>query len=494
MSTTERNRDGGDERLERYVMIALMIVITIAVTVGFIEYQPPATFDTLTALNWSRDIWDGHLPNFASYRAPTEHPLLIAVGLLLQPFGAAGPQMFVALSLIGYVALLIAVFRFGFFISGIVGGLAAIGLMATRLDVAWLAGVGFLDPPYAALICWAAYLEARSPRRGGIVWVLLTLAGLLRPEAWLLLGLYFLWVGYPLSWSGRFRILCYAAIAPAIWVATDWIVTGNPIFSMTVTSRTGVDLGRSRPLATLPYYTLFWTNSVLKLPLSLLSGIGVVLAIRQRRKQLIVPAIMVATTWFSYLVIASGGVANVWRYILIAVVGLILFAAFALTGWTQLQRGSKFRKIWAVSALLLVVVGGAWTVTHLNVSRVDEDIRRRRKITNEFRDIMTRPAVVRARLCGPVSVPSQKLLPEAKWSFRLDPPQIIPRSDLTAPAQTDGVAILVNPAYETRPDLNINEYAIDNGWEGVQVTPPGFKLLASNEYFLAYGRCAPGSP
>ncbi|MCW3024357.1 MAG: hypothetical protein JWR30_3679, partial [Conexibacter sp.] len=32
------------------------------------------------------------------------------------------------------------------------------------------------------------------PRRGGIVWVLLACAGLLRPEAWLLIGLYFLWM------------------------------------------------------------------------------------------------------------------------------------------------------------------------------------------------------------------------------------------------------------------------------------------------------------
>ncbi len=494
MSTTERNRGGGDERLERYVMIALIIVISVAVLVGLLAYQPPATFDTLSSLNWSRDIWEGVMPNFAGYRVPTEHPLMLAIGLLLLPFGDAAPQMFVALALVGYIALLIAVFRFGVFVTGIFGGLVAIGLMATRLDVAWLAGVGFLDPPYAALICWAAYLEARSPRRGGLVWVLLILAGLLRPEAWLLLGLYFLWVGYPLSWSGRFRILCYAAIAPLIWLATDWFVTGNPLFSMTATSRNAVDLGRSRPFETLPYYTLYWTNSVLKLPLSILAGLGVVLAIQQRRTQLILPAILVATTWFSYLVIASGGLANVWRYILIAVVGLILFATYAVTGWSKVERGSTFKKLWAGAALLLVIAGFGWTVTHLNLTRIDEDVRRRRAITDQFRAIMTNPEVLKARRCGAVSVPNQKLLPEAKWSFHLDPPAIIPRSDTKIPVQTEGVAILINPAYESRPDLNVNEYAVDNGWEALQVPPPGFKFIASNEYFLAYGRCAPGSP
>jgi hypothetical protein len=38
-----------------------------------------------------------------------------------------------------------------------------------------------------AFVVWAAVLEARRPRRGTAVLVLLGLAGLLRPEAWLFL-------------------------------------------------------------------------------------------------------------------------------------------------------------------------------------------------------------------------------------------------------------------------------------------------------------------
>jgi hypothetical protein len=45
-----------------------------------------------------------------------------------------------------------------------------------------------------ALVVWAAVLEARRPRRGWPVFVLLALAGLLRPEAWSLAGLYLLWM------------------------------------------------------------------------------------------------------------------------------------------------------------------------------------------------------------------------------------------------------------------------------------------------------------
>ncbi|MSX02774.1 MAG: hypothetical protein F2813_06395 [Actinobacteria bacterium] len=491
MSATERSRAGGYARYEKQLMIALIIAIGVVVLIGFFAYSPRATFDSQSALNWSRDLWEGNLPNFGSYRAPTQHPLMLALGLLFQPAGDYGPQMMVLWSLVGYVALLIAVFRFGVFISGLFGGLVALGLIATRLDIAWLAGVGFLDPPYAALILWAGYLEARSPRRGGIVWVLLIMAGLLRPEAWLLIGLYMLWVGYPLSWSGRLRVLCYAAIAPLIWFSIDLLVTGNPLYSLTTTSRNAGDLGRSRPFSTLPYYTLYWTNTILKLPLSIIAGLGAILAIQQRRKQLIIPAVLVATTWFSYLVIASGGLANVWRYILVAAIALILFATYTLTGWTLVDRSSSLRRWWAAGAVLCVVVGAAWTATRLNVSKIDADIKQRRQVSDNFRSIMVNPAVLRARRCGPVTVPSQKLLPEAKWAFRLEPPQIIPRSDTSVPVQREGVALVINPSYESRPDLNINEYAVDDGWQRLQIPPPGFKLLASNEFFLAYGRCAP---
>lgn len=505
MSTTERKRDGGDERLERNVMIALLVALTAAILVGYIVYDPRATFDTLWALNWSRDLWDGRLPNFEAYRVPTEHPLLLAIGFLMQPAGDYAASLMVAWTLIGYVALLIAVYRLGVMAAGVFGGLVAFGLLATRLQVAYMAGVGFLDVPYAAMIFWAAFLEARSPRRGWPVWVLLTLAGLLRPESWLLLGLYALWIGYPLGWWGRIRALCYAAIAPLIWLLVDFIVTGNPLFSLTSTSSAADALGRGRPLDTLPYYTLYWTNAMLKAPVSIIAAIGVFAAIRRRRKELILPAILVATTWFSYLVIASGGLANVWRYVLLAAISLIIFAAFALAGWTTVERGTKLRRWWAAGSVLLIVAGVGWTVTHLNLKRVDEEVHRRRALHDNFVALMNNPAVVRARRCGPVSLPTQKLLAEAKWDFRLDTgdpftasnppvPEIIPRSDKTIPVQREGVAILINPGYEVRPDMNINEYEVDNGWVEVQIPPPGFKYLAGTEFFLAYGRCAPGRP
>ena len=54
---------------------------------------------------------------------------------------------------------------------------------------------------------WAAALEAERPRRGTVVFVLLACAGLMRPEAWLLSGLYWLWCIVPATWPQRVTLL-----------------------------------------------------------------------------------------------------------------------------------------------------------------------------------------------------------------------------------------------------------------------------------------------
>ena len=67
-----------------------------------------------------------------------------------------------------------------------------------------------------------------APSAAAIVWVLLTLAGLLRPEAWLLAGVYGLWMvwGKPLrEWV---RVGAIIAIAPVLWALIGLRRHGRP--------------------------------------------------------------------------------------------------------------------------------------------------------------------------------------------------------------------------------------------------------------------------
>ncbi len=81
----------------------------------------------------------------------------------------------------------------------VVGAFAAL-LLASRLDFAFLAARGYIDTAFLAFVIWAAVLEVQRPRRGLAPLILLSLAGLLRPEAWLLAGIYWLWCFGAATW------------------------------------------------------------------------------------------------------------------------------------------------------------------------------------------------------------------------------------------------------------------------------------------------------
>ena len=56
------------------------------------------------------------------------------------------------------------------------------------------------------MVIWAAVLEFERPRRGGVVWLLLFAASLMRPEAWLLMGIYWLWMFGPATWCAADQV------------------------------------------------------------------------------------------------------------------------------------------------------------------------------------------------------------------------------------------------------------------------------------------------
>ena len=70
-------------------------------------------------------------------------------------------------------------------------------LLLTRPLLVLEAGQAVIDIPFLALVLAAMIAEARHPRSGYAVPVLLGLAGLLRPEAWLLAVAWAAWACRP---------------------------------------------------------------------------------------------------------------------------------------------------------------------------------------------------------------------------------------------------------------------------------------------------------
>jgi hypothetical protein len=164
---------------------------------------------------------------------------------------------------------------------------AAAAVLFTGSSFAFLlyAARAYLDVPFLALVLWAAAREAEHPARDAVapagrgVAGLLRLAGLLRPEAWVLAGAYWLWVG-----ARRLDLLALAAAAPVAWCAVDLVLTGIPLFSVTSTSALAEELGRERGIAKVPGAFLSFLADTARPPVFAGALLGVVLAWRERAR------------------------------------------------------------------------------------------------------------------------------------------------------------------------------------------------------------------
>ena len=461
------------------VAFGVLCAVCVGVWVAFPTWP---SYDSQYALLWAGELLEGRAPGFDDYRAPTQHPLLLAVGLVLAPFGHdVSGRLLVALCLAALLALIVAMYRLGCQVAGVLGGVVAAGLVATRLDLGMLAAIGFLDVPYCALIAWAAALEVQQPRRGGSVWVLLALAGLLRPEAWLLGAAYALWVRRP-------RALLYAAVAPVLWMCVDLAATGDPLFSMRHTDALAAELGREVPLLEIPGSMVTQLVVVAKGPVIATAAVGAALGLIIKRRELALPGVLVALTCSSYLVIATGGLANVFRYLLVAVVGLLVFAAFALAGWTMLPRGTAGRAVWGAGALALFLAGAAYTVTHLSPAGLVSRLAEREAERSDLRAVTQARTVDAARRCGPVTVPNHKLIPTIRAILDLPSGAVRARSDRALGPQRRGVAIVIDRQIARRAAYDVREVGSDA--PGFVKAPSGFRPLAGTSRFTAWGSCA----
>jgi hypothetical protein len=254
-------------------------LLCLGFAIGFFVYPTYPNYDSYYSLLWGREVLDLQTPTFEGFRVPTEHPLAIAAGAVLSLFGEVGDRLWIALILASFLWLVWGVYRLGrIAFTPLVGAIAA-ALVLTRFDFGFLAARGYIDVPYMAIVMWAAVLEAQRPRRGTPVLVLLAAAGMLRPEAWVLAGLYWLWLAPRATWRQRAGYAALAALGPLVWTLTDFIVTGDPLFSLLYTSGSAEDLGRQRTLTELPTAIPDFLTHIVKLPVMIAAVGGLVLAI-----------------------------------------------------------------------------------------------------------------------------------------------------------------------------------------------------------------------
>src|SRR3954452_22768806 len=414
-------RDRG-ERLARIVFALLCL----GFLVGFFVFPTYPVYDSYYSLLWGRDLLHGQLPVFDGFRYPTEHPLSIVAGAVLSLFGQVGDRLWVLMILATFLALVAGVYRLGRLAATPLVGAIAAALLLTRFDYPFLAARGYIDIPYMALVVWAATLEARTPRRGVPVLALLALAGMLRPEAWFLSAMYFVWVAWRASWRDRFVFLCVAASGPLTWAAVDFLVTGNPLFSQQYTSASAEDLGRQRSLSELPAAIPTFFSDLVKLPVLVAAGFGLVLGVVISPRRMVMPIVLAAAGVGTFIAIGVAGASVIERYLAVPALALMVLAAVAIGGWTMLLPG-WVRNVWMAGALAVVVFGVAFTATHLNLSRFDNELRFRGQAHKDLTAVLSDPKVKAGLKCGPLTGPNHKIVPDSRWIAGLGDGSVLAR-------------------------------------------------------------------
>jgi hypothetical protein len=468
-----------------------LVVLTVAAVVGFFVRVTYPNYDSYYSLIWGREIVHGHLPSFEAYRAPTEHPLAVAIGALLSVFGHSADRIFVLITILSFVALVAGMYRLGrICFTPFIGALAAF-LILTRFKFPSLAVRGYIDIPFMATIVWAGALEAARPRRGLPVFLLLAAAGLMRPEAWVVSGIYFLWMSWNASWSDRIRYAALTAIAPVGWIATDLVVTGKPFFSLNSTKDLASELQRSQSgsgvLSALPS----GLKTTVKVPVFFTGLVGIAIAAWRYPTRSVVPLALFAAGTFTFLATGLVGLSVITRYLLVPGVMMSLFAALALGGFTMLRPGSRARRIWVWTSGVVVVLGLVWTATHPpSFVRFNDELVFRGDSGRSLYALLRKPAVKRGLRCGPLSLPTHRLIPDSRWILDLPAHKVVSRSQ-TAPGvqrrMRYGVAVIPT----ARSNVVRNTYFSTTTLSRVAVPPPGFQRAAVERYFAAYVRCPP---
>jgi hypothetical protein len=462
----------GIKRLYAPLGIAATAVLLRVITgVGF------ANYDTLYALAWGGQLSRGSTPAYSVPIAPTPHPLIELLGLMLAPLGPnATVSVTVAIGLLALAACAWVIYRLGAHWFGWPAGALAGLIFITRGEVLSYGVRAYVDIPYLLLVLCALLLETRRRRAGAPVLALLALAGLLRPEAWAFSGLYWLYLGD----HRNPRLLAIAASAPLVWVLSDFAITGNPLWSLTNTQHTAETLHRYTGIANVPQYIPRRIGEILSAPVLFGAAVGGVLSLSWLRRSALLGAVVGVIAVVVFAAFASVGLPINTRYAFLAAAILCVFCGAGVFGWTRLERGDPRRHWWmAASVVVLLALIGYIPSQYRTAHRAMVKLARQQSIEGDLLALVHSHAI--NLRCGPVGVPNHAPIPLLSLYLKTSPRNIV---SLQSGHIHSGV--YVDPASK-----NVEEdYVLDpdDPHETVSV-PPGFTEASTNRSWLIFQRC-----
>ena len=400
-----------------------------------------ANYDTLYALAWGGQLSRGEAPAYGVPIAPTPHPLVEALGVVLSPLGPRGVEnVTLALGFLALSGCAWVVFRLGAEWFGRAAGALAALILLTRVPVLSYGVRAYVDLPYLLLVLSALLVESRRRRAGVPVLVLLALAGLLRPEAWAFSGLYWL---YMMNWTPRAveglrarararsspslatrsrrtrrpadlrsvaGLTLLAAAAPLVWMLVDLAVTGDALWSLTNTRHTAVTLHRITGIGNVPEYVPRRLGEVLRPPVLAGAAVGGALSLLWLRRRALLGAAAGLLAVAVFAAFAAAGLPIDTRYAFLAAAILCVFCGAGAFGWRRLDRSDPRRRWWMAGGALVLVALVVYTPTQYRSAHRELDkLARQQSIQEDLLALVENRSITRR--CGPVGVPNHAPIP-----------------------------------------------------------------------------------
>lgn len=458
--------------------------------VGFVNY------DTLYGLVWGQQLARGEAPQYGMPLAPTPHPLVELLGVSLAPLGAgAVADVAVALAFLALSACGWTLYRLGREWFGAPAGALATAVLMTRVPILSYGVRAYVDVPYMLFALLALLVETRRRRAGAPVLALLALAGLLRPEAWGLSAAYWLYLAAPrvrsrgakapegpsrgqlVRWAGL------AAAAPAIWLTSDLLITGDPLWSLANTTHMAHVLRRITGIANVPEYVPRRIGEILR-PAGLAgAALGGILSLLWLRRRARLGAAAGVLTVGALAVTAAFGLPIDTRYAFTAAAILSVFCGAGAFGWTALPRGDPRRGAWmALGALVLAALAislpASLRAAHGELSKLGGE----QRIQEDLLALTASHAI--SLRCGPVGVAGHAPVPLLALYLDTAPSRVV-----DAQAGQIAQGSFVDPAsVQVEREYVLGGRQLDS-LHPVSI-PPGFSESSANRSWLVFERCA----
>ena len=463
---------------------ALGTIVGVAVLLKIV-YEPWfLNYDARYALVWARDLANGLTPDYTGPFAPTPHPLETAVSLVAVPFGTGGDAIMSWAVLLAFGALAWLAYLLGAELFSASVGAATALVVLSRPALERDALLGYQDTAFAVVVVWAVLLEARRPRRGVPVLALLAVAGLMRPEAWALAGLYtlYLWRGSTGRQRATYAVL--TAAAPVLWALADWAVTGDPLHSLHGTADLAETVNRRRDPLTGPYWAAKYLGFTLREPMAIGIPIGLAFAWRHARARAWLPFAAAVAMLVVFLASPLFGLPLIGRYVRTPAVLLAVYYGLAVFAWRLLPEGSRERRVWVIAAAVAVLASVVYLPWHAKqLSGLDDRLEFQGAYYRDLRDVAEARGVRAAfDRCGTIATGDHRPIPHLRWWIEGDPGSVAPA------AEARDARIILLPR-RTRQMRRFYRSQFPRA-----SAPAGFEPIYRNGSWrvLADPRCAPG--